>query len=141
MPTAVISTELVHDAMPSTVPSTVSSPPHEFEDKSKETTITIENGHTTVAEGSVSDGISTTEAQPAPEKSSVFRPSNIEDMPVVNDPRQWSQRRKVGHKVTSGAVLVLIAVAARCTCHCSLYSPLRLPQALSSTNVRMPNHE
>ncbi len=100
MSAAVIGTELVHDVIPTTAPSTVSSPPHEFEDKSKETTIAIQNGHATITEGSVSDGISPPKAQPAPEKSSIFRPSNIEDMPVVNDPRQWSQRRKVGTKVT-----------------------------------------
>lgn len=100
MPAAIVSTKMVHNAIPTIAPSTVSSPPHEFEDKSKETTIAIQNGHATITEGPVSDGPSTTKAQPAPEESSIFRPSNIEDVPVVNDPRQWSQRRKVGAKVT-----------------------------------------
>ena len=93
MPAAVISTELVH----TTIPPTACSPPHEFENKSEETTIAIQDGDPTIAEGSVSGGLSPTKSQPAPEKSSIFGPSNIEEAPVVNDPRQWSQRRKVGN--------------------------------------------
>ena len=96
MPAAVISTELVH----TTVPPTVSSPPHEFETKREEMTIAIQGGDPTITEGSVSGCLSPTKSQPAPEKSSIFCPSNIEEVPVVNDPRQWSQRRKVSNKVT-----------------------------------------
>ena len=100
MPAAIISTELAHDAMPSTVPSTVSSPTREFEDKSKEATIAIERGHTAITEASASDGLSPAKARLVSEKNSIFPLSNIEDVPVVNDPRKWSQRRKVGNKAT-----------------------------------------
>jgi hypothetical protein len=120
MPAAVISTKLVHDVIPATVPSTVSPPPHEFEDKSQETTITTQDGDAAIAEGSVSDGLSPAKSQSANEKASILRPSNIEDVPVMNDPRQWSQRRKVGDKVIRSTVLVLMAAAACCTRHCSL---------------------
>ena len=87
---------MVHDI----VPTPLSPPHHEFEDKSKETAIAIQNGHANITEGSVSDGPSTAKAQLAPEKSSIFRPSNIEDVPVVNDPHQRLQRRKECNKVT-----------------------------------------
>lgn len=120
MPTSRISTESVHDVMPATVPSIVSEPPHESEDKSKETTTAIQDGDAAIAEGSVPGGLSPKKSQPAPEGGSALRPSCIEDMPVINDPRQWSERQKVGGKVTRSAVLVLIATIARCACHCSL---------------------
>ena len=120
MPTSRISTESVHDVMPATVPSIVSKPPHESEDKSKATTTAIQDGDAAIAEGSVPGGLSPTKSQPAPEGSSVLRPCGIEDMPVINDPRQWSERQKVGGKVTRNTVLVLIAATACCTCHCSL---------------------
>jgi hypothetical protein len=117
MPVARICTEVVHDVMPTTVPSTFSSPPR---GKSKETSTTIQDGDAANAEGSISGGLSPTNFQSAPEKSSILRPASIEDVPVINDPLQWSQSQKVGGKVTRSAVLVLIAATARCTCHYSL---------------------
>jgi len=122
MPAAEGNTESVHDVMPATVPSTINSPPHKFEDKSQETTIATQDRDAAIAKDSVSDGLSPTKSQSIPEKGSMLRPSSIEDVPVMNDPRQWSQSRKVGDKVIRGAVVVLIAVAACCARHCSLCS-------------------
>ena len=123
MPALVISTESVHDAVPTTVPSIPSSPPHEFEDKSQETTVVNQDGDSAITGGSVSGGLPPTELQSTPKNGSILRPSNIEEVPVVNDPRQWSRGRKVGDKVIRRVVLVLMTAAARYTRHCSLCSP------------------
>ena len=120
MPPVIISTELVHDSTPTTVHSTPRSSIHELEDKSQETT---KHADTAIAKGSVSDRLPPKQSQSLPKDDSILPLVNIEDVPVEDDPRQWSQGRKVGHKDIRSAVSVLMAAAARYTRHCSLCSP------------------
>ena len=74
----------------------------------------------------------------APEDGSISYPSNIDEVPVLDDPRQWSQRRKVGGYDTQSAFLVLTD-----DCRSSLYLssshmlPLHLTLVFLSINVSM----
>jgi len=99
MPAVVMSTETVHGVGPTTVPSTSSSPPHESNDKSQEAAKANNDADAASAGGFVPDDLPPTELQPATKNGSTLRPFNIEDVPVMNDPRQWSQRRKVRDEV------------------------------------------
>ena len=123
MPTVVISTKSVQDVTPSTVTSAPGGPPPDFKDKSQETTIAEHDGDAAIAGGSVPDGLRLTRLQSAPTDGSILRAFNIEDVPVINDPRQWSQRRKVSDEVIPSAVLVLMAAVARYPRHHSLCGP------------------
>ena len=100
MPAVVISTELVHGATPTTVHSTPRPSTHELEDKSQETT---KDANPAIAGGSVPDCLPT-QLQSLPNSGSILRLANIEDVPVEDDPRRWSQGRKVGDKVIRSAI-------------------------------------
>ena len=117
MPAVVLSTELAHGATPTTAPRPST---HEFEDKSQETT---KDADAAITNGSVFDHPPPAQLQSRPESGSVSCIANIEDVPVENDPRQWSHRRKVGDKVIQSVSPVLMTATARNTRYCCLCGP------------------
>lgn len=120
MPAVVLSTELSHDMTPTTARSAPRPSTHEFEDKSQETT---KDANAAITSGSVFDYPPPAQLQSQLESGSISRIANIEDVPVENDPRQWSQRRKVGDKAIQSVTPLLMTATARNTRYCCLCRP------------------